>query len=80
MTSIEERAAGTVYDCRRDVVHSVAPAAPGLIATLVLQGRADVPEAPVYKSAGAPGEQSPEPLSRADLTEIVATVHEAVQR
>jgi hypothetical protein len=73
-TATAVRDAGTVYDCPAGTVHTVAPLGSGLMATAVLQGPAASDGAAVYVRTGVLPEHREDPLTAADLLDLVETV------
>jgi hypothetical protein len=75
---VVHRPAGTVYTCALDALHTVAPAGDELVATLVLQGPALIPSAPVFVRTDRGPELAPRPIPPDELRELFHLVDAAV--
>jgi hypothetical protein len=75
---VVRRPAGTVYTCALDALHTVAPVGDGLVATLVLQGPAVIPSAPVFVRTDRAPEPAPRPIPQDELCELLHLVQSAI--
>lgn len=73
-----QRPAGTVYTCALENLHTVAPIGDGLVATVVLQGPARIPSAPVFVRADRGPEPAPRPIPPAELSDLLGLVDTSV--
>jgi hypothetical protein len=71
---IVHRPAGEVYTCELDSLHTVAPVGNGLVATIVVQGPARVPSAPVYLRSDRDPEPDPQPIPPSELRALLLDV------
>jgi hypothetical protein len=71
---------GEIYSCDTTIVHTVAPIALGVTATLVIQGPHRSSSTVVYCTPGRDDDQPNGELTKSDFTWLVKSVAEAVDR